>query len=267
MRGFWTVLALTVGVLCARAGTVRSLVRTGTFREGLVDVRWKADYPVDLPGWSAAELSALWRYVDDCCFLPSHCSDEALEASKPARPEVVLRRAVEALDVPEEEGASARWRDMLAEGRIPFSSKDWVGVAFDGYDNEGGNGCHSYGKLAVLSREGLHPMPLEWFVRDGVGLRREILRRIEAAFKKKGEAWAKGCFFEEPEKADPDFLPTPKGVRFRYGAYSISPGCYGLPEVTVPWKDLVPFCDANRLTELNALSFHGGAPERKEPAK
>lgn len=257
MKALLLVVALLAGVLGARGGVARVLVREGAFREGPVDVRWKAEYPVAISGWSGAELAALWARIDAYCFLPALCSEEAVKAALPARPEGVLRRVAEKLAAASETDAvSGRALDVIAEVRVPFASKDWVGLVYDGYDNEGGNGCHAVGALEVLSRKDLAPMPWTWFIKDVPGARREILRRLAEARRDdfpEDKRLADEAFWKACEDNPEGFLPTLEGVRFRYPAYSILPGCYGLPEVTVPWVALVPFCDADRLTELRSL--------------
>lgn len=245
MKVLLLAVAWLTGALGAWGGEALSLTRQGAFAHGPVAVRWKADYPVALPGWSASELAALWARLDGLCFAAG---------GAPATPEGLLARVAAKVATPEGEGLTARALEAIAEVRLPFASKDWVGVVYDGYDNEGGNGCHARGELLLLAREGLRPMPLGWFVTDEAGLRRAVVRRLAKALEKEGHTPFAGEFSEEEAwKAAPDFLPTPEGVRFRYDAYTILPGCYGLPEVTVPWSALVPFCDADRLTELKSL--------------
>lgn len=267
MRRFLVFLLAMSGAAFALGGEVRSLVRTGTFRQDFVDVRWEAEYPVAIPGWSLADLRALWGVIDGYCFLPSYCTEECIEAAKPARPAGLLERVAEKLTVPSTAGISERALDVIAKVRVPFASKDWVGIVYDGYDNEGGNGCHSEGDLCILARKGLEPMPLSWFVRDVPGLKREVIRHLEGVLLKGGQntppfgdSWPRA----EAEAATPDFFPTPEGVRFRYSAYEILPGCFGLPGVTVPWDVLAPFCDTARLAELKALSL---VPSPKEQEK
>ena len=50
MRRFWVFLLAMSGAAFALGGEVRSLERTGTFRQAFVDVRWEAEYPVAIPG-------------------------------------------------------------------------------------------------------------------------------------------------------------------------------------------------------------------------
>lgn len=258
MKAVLLAVALLAGALVARGGAVRSLVREGAFSGEPVEVRWRAEYPVDIPGWSGEELAALWAHIDALCFLPSFCPREAIEAAKPARPAYLLGRLARKLAAAREtEEISPCALEVFAEVRVPFATKDWVGLAYDGYENEGGNGCHALGSLALLARKDLGPMPLTWFVRDVAGLRHAVIDRLERKLTAEEEGDVPpfaGMFSKESAlKAEPDFFPTPEGIRFRYGAYAILPGCYGLPEVTVPWLELVPFCDADRLTELKSL--------------
>ncbi|MGN0890820.1 MAG: RsiV family protein, partial [Candidatus Spyradenecus sp.] len=131
-----------------------------------------------------------------------------------------------------------------------------VAIDFIGYDNEGGNGCHSYGVFDVLSRTGLEPMEMSWFAKDIPGLQREVVRQLrETLQKENGLDPFDASELAKAQKVMPDFLPTPEGIRFRYKAYEILAGCYGLPEVTLTWRSLLPFCDANRLYELRELAL------------
>ncbi|MGN0885970.1 MAG: RsiV family protein [Candidatus Spyradenecus sp.] len=224
-----------------------------------IEVTWEIECPVAIDGWSVQELKDLWRELDTLAFA------EGLGARQEGASfdmNDTLERLARKLKNYDPIGlCSGNSLDHIAKLRVPYANRDWVAIDFIGYDNEGGNGCHSYGVFDVLSRTGLEPMEMSWFAKDIPGLQREVVRHLrETLQKENGRDPFSDSELAEAEKAMPDFLPTPEGIRFRYKAYEILAGCYGLPEVTLLWRDLLPFCDANRLYELRELAL---SPKRK----
>ncbi|MGN1325744.1 MAG: RsiV family protein [Candidatus Spyradenecus sp.] len=219
-----------------------------------IEVKWEIECPVAIDGWSVQELKDLWRELDTLAFA------EGLEARQEGAPfdlnDTLERLAQKLKDYSPFGFASGNSLDHIVELRVPYANRDWVAIDFIGYDNEGGNGCHSYGVFDVLSRTGLEPMEMSWFAKDIPGLQREVVRQLrETLQKENGRDPFSDAELAKAQKVKPDFLPTPEGIRFRYKAYEILAGCYGLPEVTLTWRSLLPFCDANRLYELRELAL------------
>ena len=184
-------------------------------------------------------------------------SDEKDKTSRVSNVNDAFARLAKKLaDYDPENGLSGNALEFIATIHIRYANKDWVAIDLTAYDNEGGNGCHSLGTLCVLSRKELMPMPLEWLAKDVLGLQREVIRHLyEDLLKESGqEPFDSLRTIQEATKVKPDFLPTPNGIRFRYKAYEILAGVYGLPEVVVPWTDLEPFCDPERLQTLRELT-------------
>lgn len=224
-----------------------------------IEVKWDIECPVAIDGWSVQDLRRLWRVLDTLAFTKKLVARQVL-ASDDVN-DILERVAQKLANYSRFYFSSGNSLDHIAELRVPYANRDWVAIDFIGYDNEGGNGCHSYGVFCVLSRKGLEPMEMSWFAKDIPGLQREIVRHLRETLKQEtGQDPFDESELAQAEKAMPDFLPTPEGIRFRYKAYEILAGCYGLPEVTLPWRALLPFCDANRLYELRELAL---SPKRK----
>lgn len=255
MKRLWFTIAVLAGALVAHGGAVRSLVRTGSFKEGEVDVRWEVAYPVGIEGWSIADLKALWKTIDRYVFPPESITHE----DSPCTPAQTLTWVAEKLmSNKEATGATERALTIATTVKVPFADKEWVGLDIEDYMNEGGNGCHASGRLVLLSRETQRAMEPAWFAKDEEALRKLVVRHLEQALilkDKEGKSPFAGDLYtkDKAEDYEPYFLPVPEGLRFRYHAYEILPGCFGLPEVTVPWEALAPVCKAERLARLKAL--------------
>ena len=219
-----------------------------------IEVKWEIECPVAIDGWSVQELKDLWRELDTLAFAEGLVMGRGLVAFDVN--EILERLAQKLKDYSPFGFASGNSLDHIVELRVPYANRDWVAIDFIGYDNEGGNGCHSYGVFDVLSRTGLEPMEMSWFAKDIPGLQREVVRQLrETLQKENGRDLFSESELAKAQEVMPDFLPTPEGIRFRYKAYEILAGCYGLPEVTLTWRSLLPFCDANRLYELRELAL------------
>ena len=219
-----------------------------------IEVKWEIECPVAIDGWSVQELKDLWRELDTLAFAEGLVMGRGLVAFDVN--EILERVAQKLKDYSPFGFASGNSLDHVVELRVPYANRDWVAIDFIGYDNEGGNGCHSYGVFDVLSRTGLEPMEMSWFAKDIPGLQREVVRQLrETLQKENGRDPFSESELAKAQEVMPDFLPTPEGIRFRYKAYEILAGCYGLPEVTLTWRSLLPFCDANRLYELRELAL------------
>lgn len=224
-----------------------------------ITVKWDIECPVAIDGWSVQDLKCLWRVLDSLSFSEALLAKELVTRQEGAAFDVddMLERVAQKLaDYSPAGFCSGNALEHIAELRVPYANRDWVAIDFFGYDNEGGNGCHSYGAFYVLSHAELEPMEMSWFAKDIPGLQCEVVRHLREALKKEdGRDPFSESELAEAAKAKPDFLPTPDGIRFRYKAYEILPGCYGLPEVTLLWRALLPFCDAARLYELRELAL------------
>lgn len=219
-----------------------------------IEVKWEIECPVAIDGWSVQELKDLWRELETLAFAEGLVTGRGLVAFDVN--DTLERVAQKLKDYSPVGLCSGNSLDHIVELRVPYANRDWVAIDFLGYDNEGGNGCHSYGVFDVLSRTGLEPMEMSWFAKDIPGLQREVVRQLRETLQKEaGRDPFSDSELAKAEKVEPDFLPTPEGIRFRYKAYEILAGCYGLPEVTLTWRSLLPFCDANRLYELRELAL------------
>lgn len=262
-------VVLMCALLCSALSSAASfevLHKRGQFEKAgqYVSVEWDIECPVVIEGWSVQDLKRLWGVLDDLAF-----SNDVLD--KLGKKEKVFdvndlldRLAEKRTGYDLEKGVCGNALEVIANIRVPHANKDWVAVDLTGYDNEGGNGCHSLGVLCVLARKDLKPMPLKWFAKDVPGLQREVVRHLRETLRQQDgdekDPFADGMGevreeeVKQAERVAPDFIPTHNGIRFRYKAYEILAGCYGMPEVTVPWSALKPFCDVKRLEVLRKLT-------------
>lgn len=113
----------------------------------------------------------------------------------------------------------------------------WV----DGYDNDGGNGCHSKYCSKVYSL----PDGIELDLKDyfAVGklknLSALVTKRLCKELLEDDEAKERSKYPLDLEEAY--MLVSKDGVKWTWGAYSILPGCYGTPSVFIKWEDLEAF--------------------------
>ena len=113
----------------------------------------------------------------------------------------------------------------------------WV----DGYDNDGGNGCHSKYCSKVYSL----PDGIELDLKDyfAVGKQKKLLAFVTNRLCKEllegDEAKERSKYPLDLEEAY--MLVSKEGVKWTWGAYTILPGCYGTPSVFIKWEELESF--------------------------
>ena len=116
-----------------------------------------------------------------------------------------------------------------------------LSVWVDGYDNDGGNGCHSKYCSKVYSL----PDGIELDLKDYFAARK--LKKLSAFVTKRlCKELLEGDEAKEMSKHPLDLdeaymLVSKDGVKWTWGAYSILPGCYGTPSVFIKWEELESF--------------------------
>ena len=116
-----------------------------------------------------------------------------------------------------------------------------LSVWVDGYDNDGGNGCHSKYCSKVYSL----PDGIELDLKDYFAARK--LKKLSAFVTKRlCKELLEGDEAKEMSKHPLDLdeaymLVSKDGVKWTWGAYSILPGCYGTPSVFIKWEELEKF--------------------------
>ena len=116
-----------------------------------------------------------------------------------------------------------------------------LSVWVDGYDNDGGNGCHSKYCSKVYSL----PDGIELDLKDYFAARK--LKKLSAFVTKRlCKELLEGDEAKERSKYPLDLeeaymLVSKEGVKWTWGAYSILPGCYGTPSVFIKWEELESF--------------------------
>lgn len=113
----------------------------------------------------------------------------------------------------------------------------WV----NGYDNDGGNGCHSsYCSKVYSLPDGIELGMKDYFAAGKLKkLSAFVTKRLYTELLEDSEAkeMSKG-----PLDLDEAYMLVSKdGIKWTWGAYSILPGCYGTPSVFIKWEELEAF--------------------------
>ena len=113
----------------------------------------------------------------------------------------------------------------------------WV----EGYDNDGGNGCHSSYCSKVYSLPDGIELGLKDFFAPGKlkKLSAFVTKRLYKELRDVDEAMERSKYPLDLEEAY--MLVSKDGVKWTWGAYTILPGCYGTPSVFIKWEELEAF--------------------------
>lgn len=238
IRNWFAVLALLL--TSALVANQKILPLSGTYSTGEISIRWDVEMPLQLPGWTAETIPALQQKVGTIAWAMRGYTDNP-------NPPTDFTSFINRITTSTYAGSPL---DVATRVKIAFANPKWVGIIQDGYDNEGGCGCHTTGDFYVLSVPELTRMKPEWFITDLPAAHRMILEKLKVIHDLE-DAWV-----DESLKAGfPDFFPVPQGIRFRYDPYTIQAGCFGMMETTLSWKKLASVTDATRLAELQASVF------------
>ncbi len=234
---------LACSIVLALIGEARSLVVAGergactVTEDGLaVHVAWDLEVPVQVKGLNAIQTAKLRQMMYADAFGEALADDGQLQAApSDALQEWIYQKM---LDVARLRGVStAGALDIAAYARMVFAGKKWLGYAYSGYLNQGGNGCHQRVALRVLSIPELEPMKLAEGIRPG-----QCDRFVAWLAERAGRA--NGLQEKPALPADPsltDFMPYREGVAFRFRPYSVFCGAAGVVGVMVPWEELKPW--------------------------
>jgi len=210
-----------------------------------VHAEWRIEWPEAVSGASSNGLAAIkCQMIDDCFGSLGVGGDKKVSQVYPTPDkalQLVFSCAYGKLDVPPEDDIlSMRAFDFRAILTIRFADAGYMGYVLEGYENEGGNGCHSYVSANVLSLETgrritekdfMTPAGMEAFPK--VFLER-ISRKPDASMYVIGdETDAKYVFG--------NFIIEPEGIRWWLPAYTVFSGVAGVQDLLVPWQELKPF--------------------------
>jgi len=126
----------------------------------------------------------------------------------------------------------------------------------DGYDRDGGNGCHESYISKVFSLPDGRELGIEdYFAADKLkALTAFVTKRFLAEHSDSVEASEEEI--EEVLKGDEclldladdevSMLVNKEGIKWTWAPYSILPGCDGAPSIFIKWQDLKEFLDKNK---------------------
>lgn len=116
-----------------------------------------------------------------------------------------------------------------------------------GYENDGGNGCHSYVRVGVFSLpDGRALGEGDFFRADKMNeLFRLVLERLILENDiDKADILEKNIAKIEYVPDMFEFFVTSDGATWYANPYAIFPGCQGVTSVTLPWSELYPYLKA-----------------------
>ena len=214
-----------------------------------VHATWRIEWPEAISNVSRQVLGIIQRQMIDDCFgsmARNGCGGEDKKVSEvystPDRAlQLVFSRAYSKLDVPpEDDHPTLRVFDFIANLKIHFVNAGYMGYVLKGYENEGGNGCHSYVVANVLSlttgqllkesdfmtHSGLAAFPKAFFDRItyNEAVRSFVIGDVNDATAGLG-----------------NFVIVPEGIRWWVPAYSIFAGAAGVQDLLMTWQELKPF--------------------------
>lgn len=130
---------------------------------------------------------------------------------------------------------------LTAKENSKWYERPVICVWVNGYDNDGGNGCHSsYCSKVYSLPDGIELGMKDYFTAGKLKkLSAFVTKRLCKELLEAGEA-------KEMSKCPLDLddaymLVSKDGIKWTWGAYSILPGCYGTPSVFIKWEELEAF--------------------------
>jgi hypothetical protein len=124
-----------------------------------------------------------------------------------------------------------------------------LAVAVDGYDNNGGNGCHSFARRFLFDAATGKRVTEADFMKPGAFSKwaEAVRAKYKADDKDHWKLW-------EVKEYPHDFTVETDGIRWKWPAYTLGPGCDGLPETFFSWDELAPLADDTALAKLKAAA-------------
>lgn len=130
---------------------------------------------------------------------------------------------------------------LTAKENAKWYERPVLCVWVDGYDNDGGNGCHSsYCSKVYSLPDGIELRAKDYFASGKLAeLSAFVTKRLFTELLEEDEAKERlGCPLDLDEAS---MLVSREGVKWTWPAYSILPGCYGTPSVFIKWEEIEAF--------------------------
>jgi hypothetical protein len=223
-----------------------------------VDAQWNVEWPEQIDGVSTNVLARIQQKIGYDAFIEPFRRDndklDKLHYERPDFAQALLFRDVREVVEAKEDTYSARSIDFVANLKIKFVNRDYLGYRLNGYQNEGGCGCHVYTVARVISLSTGRCLCESEFISTNIfpALGNFIVRKICATRKLKA--------FEPANLANVfnngNFIFEEQGIRWYLPPYSAFPGCDGVQNALLTWNELKPFVHAaGRLKDLSRLNF------------
>jgi hypothetical protein len=207
-----------------------------------IDAKWDIEWPEDIPGVPTQVVNAIRTQIGLDAFIYP-CTQDPVErgilaSAELDRAQLCLFRIAYDKVKTYDESCAKRAFTFMADAKITFVTDGYLGYRLNGYENEGGSGCHSYTVARVISLTtgrpllesdfiptNRFPMLLDYIVKQVHA--REKLTQTTTPPRPVFDA---GCFMIET-----------KGIRWYLPAYSVFGGAAGVQNILVTWDDLEPF--------------------------
>jgi hypothetical protein len=207
-----------------------------------IDAKWDIDWPCEMPGTKENVLQKIQEQICYDAFISSTLGSRKESTNVvPWRADsaqlYVFKKALEKASE-QEESFQARAFDFGANLKINFVTDGYIGYTLQGYENEGGNGCHSYTIARVISlTTGKALLESDLLLTNNfIKLRDFIIKKSVAKSKVDPKNLETGDFF-----GGGTFMLEPDGIRWYIPPYIVYPGCAGVVDVLLTWDELAPY--------------------------
>ena len=250
-RGFVLFLFFLVSTYSGIADEIKICKCEGSIKSDFatlnIDADWDLEWPYKMDGTSSNALQGIHKQICYDAFLSSTLDfrDDATNEI-PARADfaqvILFKIALEKV-CEREDAFPARSFVFSADLKINFVTDGYIGYTLRGYENEGGNGCHSYIIARVISlTTGRCIRESDLILTNKLTkLRDYIVKKSAAEFKVEPDSLFNGSFFDGGT-----FMIEPDGIRWYIPPYTVYPGCAGVVDVIITWDELTPYFESRK---------------------
>lgn len=223
-----------------------------------VDCMWSIAWPEEKSGLSTNGLKKVRKAIVNAAFGATCCDAETWKPGETIEEvEAYYKREARELwackDRDDPQHFCSRW-SFVADVKLdyPFGMKggeEWyekpvLTFINTGYENDGGNGCHSYVNTGIYALpDGRELNERDFFRADKM---EELFALVLKRFLSDNDLDEEDTIDKDLSKAELkpgelNFLVTSEGAVWYMNPYHLFPGYRGVTSVTIPWSDLYPY--------------------------
>lgn len=244
--------------ICTCAGSIKS-----DFATLNIDAEWDVEWPYKMDGTSRSVLQKIQKQICyDSFVAPTLGFSEDATNDMPVRADFaqayLFKKALKKAEE-REDSFCKRSFEFAAKLKINFVTDGYIGYTLEGYENEGGNGCHSYTIARVISlMTGKRLRESDFILTNKLSkLGNFIVNKSLAETKSEPINSIPGSFFKTADLSDDavargsenmstffdngKFMLEPTGIRWYIPPYAVYPGCAGVVDVLITWDELAPY--------------------------